>query len=78
MKMVAVLNHTANVHRWILGECDYEALDEDQDRGNKQWLDPTGHEIVALEKVVRDTIFLGNLHHYTTCQYVSASLLKEC
>ncbi|XP_052223110.1 uncharacterized protein LOC127839007 isoform X2 [Dreissena polymorpha] len=71
MKMVAVLNHTANVHRWILGECDNEALDEDQDRGNKQWLDPTGHEIVALEKVVRDTRFLGNLYHYTTCQTTS-------
>ena len=65
--MLEVLNHTVNVHEWLFGKCDHGPLDED-DRGDKQWLDPAGHATVALEKVIRNPRFLGNIGHYTTCQ----------
>ncbi|XP_053388891.1 uncharacterized protein LOC123544069 [Mercenaria mercenaria] len=70
MKFVSVMNHSLNVHRWALGGCDHEEIDQTVER-EKEWLDPDGSSIIALEKIIMDHRFQSNLGHYVTCQTTS-------
>lgn len=67
MKFVSVMNHCLNVHRWALGRCDHEDIDENAER-EKEWLDADDSSITALEKVIMDPHFQSNIGHYVTCQ----------
>ena len=67
MKLASVVNHCLNRHSWGLGSCDHGEIDED-DRRNKEWLEPNGPENVALEKILLNARFQNTLKYYVTCQ----------
>lgn len=56
-----LLHHICNVHKWALGECAHEDLD---DQVTKPWLKPDSPAHEALAGVMLKTLFLNNIRRY--------------
>lgn len=69
IKLAQILNHCADKHKWMLGQCDHGELDEAS--RNKEWLNPGGPELLALERVLFNARFLSTMRYYVTCQTTS-------
>ena len=66
VKWIGLLHHIVNEHKWALGECEHDELEENR---QKPWLEKSSPPHNTLRELMMSSYFMNTWVHYVNFRF---------